>query len=605
MASAHGVSARPDVRVFDEALSPASILSRATDTVSVMTGASNVGGATVAGFVDAERRTSGERVMEEQPSAAASRDRWSYWLAVGVLVAGLLVTGALAWASHAQYTSNEKRLLDLRVKELASLLAGALPNVQTPLASAAALADATNGDARKFMRFVAPYVGARPAHQFVSVSLWRLGATDSGPVAVVGTAPALSASSADARAFFAHAAHASKLSVIGLWPPTLLRLGYAFTTPAPTSRFAAYGESSLPGNRRSRLERNSAFSDLDYALYLGHSEHARDLLVTSLDHLPIRGRQSRATTIPFGDTVLTLVVAPREALSGALPQRLPWIIAIAGALLTLGAAAVTMRLIQRRRAAELLAGRLGRAVGENRRLYAEQRTIAQTLQHALLPDALPRIEGAEASARYEPGERGVDIGGDWYDLIPRDDQRLLLIVGDVSGRGLRAAATMASLRYAIHAYAAQNDAPATILAKLSKILSVTATGQLATVLCALIDIGSRQVTISSAGHLPPLLISGDQGRFVESEVGLPIGVREGAVYSSTTVTVAPGATFLAFTDGLVERRGEPLDRGLARLRDAATAGHDGLPELLARLVNELRHAPSEDDTAIVGVRWRD
>ena len=284
---------------------------------------------------------------------------------------------------------------------------------------------------------------------------------------------------------------------------------------------------------------------------------------------------------------------------------MPWIIAIVGTLLSLGAAALTVRLVQRRHSAELLAGRLENALGENRRLYAEQRTIAQTLQHALLPEELPQLPGAEAGARYEPGERGVEIGGDWYDVIPLSDQRVLLVVGDVSGRGLRAAATMASLRYAIHAYAAENDPPATILAKLSKIISVTSGGQLATVLVALVDVASHQLTIASAGHLPPLLVTDGHGEYVQSEIGLPVGVEDDATYASVTVTAPPAATFLAFTDGLVERRGEALDRGLARLREAAVTHHNGLSELLTRLLTEMRSGPAEDDTAIVGLRWND
>jgi serine phosphatase RsbU (regulator of sigma subunit) len=319
-------------------------------------------------------------------------------------------------------------------------------------------------------------------------------------------------------------------------------------------------------------------------------------------HPPIRGRQAKFT-VPFGDTYLTLVIAPREALAGALPRQLPWITAVVGALLALGAAGLTVRLIERRTAAEQLADRLELAVDENQLLYAEQRTIAQTLQHALLPDDLPRIQGGEASARYEPGERGVEIGGDWYDVIPLDGRRLLIVVGDVSGRGLRAAATMASLRYAIHAYAAQGDPPATILTRLSKILSVADTGQLATVLCALVDVESRRVTVASAGHLPPLLIDGHSSEYIESEVGVPIGVQDGASYVSRTVAAPPSATLVAFTDGLVERRNESLDSGLRRVRAAASSEQLELPELLARIVTELRYAPSEDDMAIVGFRW--
>jgi serine phosphatase RsbU (regulator of sigma subunit) len=221
----------------------------------------------------------------------------------------------------------------------------------------------------------------------------------------------------------------------------------------------------------------------------------------------------------------------------------------------------------------------------------------------MLPDALPQVRGVETSARYEAGEQGMEIGGDWYDLIPFDDRRLLLVVGDVSGRGLRAATTMASLRYAIHAYAAQNDPPATILTKLSRLVSVGDDGQLATILCALVDVDARSVTVTSAGHLPPLLISGGDAQYVQSVVGLPIGVETRTSYSSTTVTTTGPATLLAFTDGLVERRGESLDAGLARLRDAASSHDSALPELLRELVADLHHEPSEDDTAIVGLRW--
>ncbi len=518
------------------------------------------------------------------------------------MIVGLAVAGALALVSRAQYNHDETRLLGLRVKEVAAVLTQARPNVQIPLASAAALADATGGNVAKFKRFVAAYAGPRPSHQFVSVSLWRVGANRTGPITVVGRAPMLTTAGMNAHAFLARAARTPKLSVIGLRTPELSGIGYAFTTPEATSRFIAYGESEVPANRRSQFERNAAFSDLDYAIYLGNSERNRDLLVTSLSKLPVRGQQARSN-IPSGDTVLTLVVAPRLPLTGTLAQRLPLIIVLIGVVLSLGAGILTLRLVQRREAAELLAVRLERAVDENRRLFAEQRTIAQTLQHALLPDPLPEIRGAQASGRFEPGQRGVEIGGDWYDVIPQDDEHLLLVVGDVSGRGLRAAETMASLRYAIRAYAAQYDGPAVILTKLSKLLSVSSTGQLATVLCVLIDVDGHEVTFASAGHLPPLLISDGHGEYMRTEVGLPVGVQEDPSYASSTLTVPHLATLLAFTDGLVERRGEHLDRGLERLRQEASADLAALPDLLSRLVARLCASPSEDDAAIVGLRW--
>jgi serine phosphatase RsbU (regulator of sigma subunit) len=308
-------------------------------------------------------------------------------------------------------------------------------------------------------------------------------------------------------------------------------------------------------------------------------------------------------TIPFGDTFLTVRATRRSSLAGSLPRDLPLVIGIVGVLLTAGAAALTVRLIQRRRRTEQLADRLEQVADENRRLYAEQRGIAQTLQQALLPTELPQLHGLQASARYEAGAEGVDIGGDWYDAIEVDGKRLLLVVGDVSGRGLRAATTMAELRYGIHAYAAQGDQPATILTKLNALVSVKSSGQLATVLCVMVDPDARELTLTSAGHLPPLLISNGRGEFVKTDIGLPIGVDRDAAYTSVTVSVAPGATLLAFTDGLVERRGESIDVGLGRLREHATSNHATLDELLTRVVRNLRHDGPEDDTAIAGIRW--
>jgi len=544
------------------------------------------------------RGTEGEQTTNARTAVRGRRS--PFWLPVGVLVVGLVVTGVLTWISASTYSSNEKRLLNLRVRDAGALIAEALPSIQTPLASAAALADATDGDVAKFKKFIAPSVAAKT---FVSVSLWRLGSNQTGPIAVVGTPPVLGASPSRAETFFANGAAHSALGVIGLLKPPQPRLGYAFSSPGLTGRYVVYGESALPASRRSTLQSTSSFADLHYALYLGNSQRPEDLLVTDLQNLPITAEHA-STSIPFGNNSFTFVVSARRPLVGSFPQDLPWLIVIAGVLISVGAALLTLRLIQRRNHAEQLATSLEEIADENRRLYSEQRSIAQTLQHALLPERLPKIRGVETSARYEAGAEGVDIGGDWYDLIALDDRRLLLVVGDVSGRGVRAAATMAALRYAIHAYAAQNDPPATILTKLSKLVNVGATGQLATILCALVDVEAHELTVTSAGHLPPLLISDGTATFVRSAVGIPIGVNTGATYTSTAVSTPRAATLIAFTDGLVERRGESIDAGLERLQHAATANHCELDDLLTRVVDELRH-DGDDDTAIAGLRWLD
>jgi len=525
------------------------------------------------------------------------------WLPAAAFAVGLAVTVALVLVSHSQYTSNEKRLLKLRVRDAAALVAATLPTIQTPLALAAEQANATNGNAEKFRRLIAPYVGTGRGRVLASVSLWRLSALERGPVAVEGAAPELAMSPSTAASFLKQAAASPELNVMGLLTAPNPRVGYAYVPTGSAGMFAAYGETQLPPNRRSRFQSSGQFAGLDYAIYLGSGENPRNLLVTNVAHPPLRG-ETYAAVIPFGNTAHTLVMSSREPLAGALPRDLPWIILVSGIVLAALAALATLRLVQRRRDAERLAARLEVSAAQNRRLYAEQRAVAQTLQHALLPDRLPQVPGVETSARYEAGEHGVEIGGDWYDVIDLEDRRLLLVVGDVSGRGLRAATTMALLRYAIHAYAAQRDDPPEILTKLSRLASVADTGQLATILFALVDVDRREISVTSAGHLPPLLIRDGDGQYVESQIGLPIGVEAGTTYVSTTVSATPTSTLVAFTDGLVEHRGEDLDEGLARLRQAAVAREGPLSELLVSLVAELRQeGGAGDDIAIVGLRW--
>ena len=521
-------------------------------------------------------------------------------LTVLVTGVGVALTAILAWTSWSQYDHNEQRLIDLRVKEAGSLVSGSLPAIQTPVASAAALAGATAGDPNEFRTFMTPYVGA--GRQFVSASLWAPGA-DNAPIVVIGSPPALPTSPTEAAAFFGRAVQPSVLHVTGLLAGQNPRLGYAFTNPGAHRGYTAYVESALPTNRRIRIASNSAFADLDYALYVGRSQQPQDLLQASVKHLPMGGRHASAV-VPFGDSAFTLVMAPRRPLSGALSQRLPWIIGGFGTLLALGAGLLTERLIRRRQQAERLAERLDRIAAENRRLYAEQRTVAEVLQRSLLPEALPRIAGAETGVLYLPGVEGMHIGGDWYDIIVYDDDHVLFVVGDVSGRGLGSATVMASLRYAVRAYAAQGDPPEVILTKLSVLLSVERSGHFATVLCIFVNLADHEITVANAGHLPPLLMHGGEGDFIENDVGVPIGVSP-ASYAAVTVAVPPDATLMAFTDGLVERRDESLDVGLKRLRDTAVgAGRLSLDDLLSAVVQGLVGEGVDDDTVVLGLRWR-
>jgi serine phosphatase RsbU (regulator of sigma subunit) len=161
---------------------------------------------------------------------------------------------------------------------------------------------------------------------------------------------------------------------------------------------------------------------------------------------------------------------------------------------------------------------------------------------------------------------------------------------------------MASVRSAIQ-YAAQADPPEDFLPMLSGLRSLRDHGQLATVLCIVIDLQENRVQITSAGHLPPLLVHDGHCEFLETEVGLPIGVDTESSYVSSSFTVPDGAYLFGFTDGLVERHGENLDDGLERLRQAAMRASGDLEAMMAQILEQSRGTESVDDTAIAGVQW--
>ncbi len=521
-----------------------------------------------------------------------------------MLVVGLALTAGFSIGTRLLRNRNEDRLLDQRVNEAATVASSSIAGTRAPLAAAAALAETTNGDARSFERLMVPMTETRVP--YVSATLWSTTSPDPRPLAVAGLPPKLARQSPERiRAVLASATRSPTLTVENLLGGRDRRLGYAEAAEGAESRYVVYAEAHLPKDRRARIARNSAFANFDYALYLGTRPEPANLLASSDGGARLRRGRESSVTVPFGDEQLLLVLAPRSELGGTLLLRLPWVLLAVGLFFTFAAAALVERLSRQREHAENLAHELDKIAGENARLLADQRTVAYELQHSLLPETLPSISGIDVGVRYLAGDEGIDIGGDWYDLLALDDGRVLLVVGDVSGRGLRAATVMASLRYAIHAYAAQGDSPTAILTKLTKVLDLESDdGGFATVLCAAVDVAAHRMTIASAGHLPPLLISDAGTALVPIRPGVPVGVNGGVSYESVTVTVPPRATLLVYTDGLVERRGESLDVGFDRLRDTA-AGVDGsLEHLLTTIVDGLAEDGASDDTAVVGVRWR-
>ena len=245
---------------------------------------------------------------------------------------------------------------------------------------------------------------------------------------------------------------------------------------------------------------------------------------------------------------------------------------------------------------EEIARRAGVAI-DNAQLHSQMRDVALELQEAVMPAALPETPGWTASVRYLPAGR-TDAGGDFYDLVPLDGGRLAMFVGDVMGRGVRAASVMAQMRSAMRTLIAIDPRPDALMTGLDRVFETLHVDQLVTTVYALADPATDRLEVVSAGHPEPLVIRADGSIEALSQTStLLLGVG-GGKRSVLEVGLFPGDTLLLYTDGLVERRAEDSDAGTARLVAALTAYRsDDLEDWLNRVVETTRDPTRDDDVA--------
>jgi hypothetical protein len=269
-------------------------------------------------------------------------------LLVGLI--GLLITLAAAGTSWNLNRNNEHRLLEVQTRQAGQVIASSVLSIVNPLTTALQVESATRGDPQQFARFMASYTG--PGRQFVAASLWRQDGLGVRQLASIGPTPKLDPGSAAAHLFIDKALHSKTVVVMAIPTDQLQRIGYALGSPADPN-VAVYAERAIPANRRVPVESSSAFSDLDFATYLGATTARSQLATTDIapNQLPFAGDTARIA-IPFGDTVLTLVTSPRGQLGGAMGTNLPWIFLGTGLLLTTVSALLIDRLARRRREVE-------------------------------------------------------------------------------------------------------------------------------------------------------------------------------------------------------------------------------------------------------------
>lgn len=240
-------------------------------------------------------------------------------------------------------------------------------------------------------------------------------------------------------------------------------------------------------------------------------------------------------------------------------------------------------------------------VAERERSLRQTQQIAQTLQRSLLPERLPEIPGMDMAVRYLPGSAGLEVGGDWYDVIPMPSGAVCLAIGDVVGRGLSAAATMGQLRTALRAYALDDESPERVVGRLGGLATVLPEAEMTTLIYAVYQPEAGMLSYMCAGHPPPLLLHpGGTASFLCEGRVTPLGVPAFGTPEGIVV-LEPGSVLIFYTDGLVERPGSTLDEGLQALAEVVESVSGADPEAMCDAITAamIGDAASRDDVALL------
>jgi serine phosphatase RsbU (regulator of sigma subunit) len=512
-----------------------------------------------------------------------------------LVVAGIVaVTLVLVVVTEALHRDTERRLQDRLVQETGAVLTTAISGVRTPLGSAAEVAAQTGGDPAAFE---ASLQAALQAKVVVGAELFD--AATGRRLAAVGTPTSLGSTAPDRiAAMVAQAQRTPSLAVVDTLDLPGRRLGYAVAPPARPAGYVVYAEAQLPP-RLGVPRASGPFSDLEYALYLGEREDDGELLYSSLSRTPMTGQRAR-TVVPFGDRSLLLVGRSDVALSGWTSRALPVFVAVVGLAVALAAGVLTERLVRRRREAERLAG-------DVQALYEDQRRRTITLQRSLLPERLPDTPGLELAVRYWPAEVDADVGGDFYDAFALADGRYAIVIGDVCGSGIDAAALTGLARHTVRAGVRHATDPVEVLRWTHEAVASSGRSTFCTVCLALLerrgDVGFG-LDVTLGGHPAPLWCRADGTVTPVGRAGTLLGLVEPRLHT-THVELAHGDTVLLYTDGITDAPGTAaIDEAQLAEVLAAHAGEplDDVAVAVRGLLDSRRPDGSDDDIALVLLR---
>src|SRR3954453_4928141 len=512
--------------------------------------------------------------------------------AVAPLVA-LLATAALTWGAHSIVDDQEQRLLKERAAELNLLLTSSIDAIPMGLSAQGGILKATSGSTAAYEAAASEAVAAGPGE--LTFAWLQPAKSGDGWVVRASSGDGLTNDDVitDARsAPFNRALDTSEMiatPVVG----ADRRLGFVLGPPAAPAGTVLYRETALGPLKAPQAAGTAPFAELDVVIYDSRTPRPSAALATTTTKLPLTGDVVNRPLDAGISHWLTSVKAKRP-LVGDVASKLWWItllVGIAGSLLL----AAVIETVARRRDDALA-------------LYATEHHVAETLQRSLLPQ-LPSIEGLELAARYLAGGSGQEVGGDWFDAFPIAGGRVGIAVGDVIGHDLAAASAMAQIRAALRAFALDGDPPATVVNRLDHLVNALGLTQLVTAIYGVLGPpeadGSRLLTYTNAGHLPPMLREPDGSvRQLSGDGSILIGAPIPVDHTQLEQRLVAEATLLLFTDGLVEVPGRPLEDSLDELIEALAADvpTDGLDSVCDRILATRADRVLRDDVALLAIR---
>jgi serine phosphatase RsbU (regulator of sigma subunit) len=367
-------------------------------------------------------------------------------------------------------------------------------------------------------------------------------------------------------------------------------LGFALGGPSVPAGMVVYRQSALGPVKAPKEAGTAPFDELNVVLYDSSRSVPAQVVVTTTKDLPLAGRV-HYLAFPVGASHWLLAVSSAQPLVATVAAWAPWIALIVGLAASALIAATLEQVVRRRDAAVAL--------------YRSEHHVAETLQHRLLP-TLASVPGLDVASRYVAASDSQQVGGDWFDVFDLGEGRTALVIGDVMGHDIEAAAAMAQIRAALRAYALENDEPALVLERLAHLVDAFDVTGLVTVIYGVLgppdSDGARQFRWANAGHLPPLVkvTEGDVYELGDGRSGV-IGAPAIEPRSQGHAVLARGSSLVLYTDGLVERPGTDLTDSIGELRSSLQQVPPGTSAdevceaaLIARALDQTR-----DDIAIV------